>query len=64
MASMTRIAALGLALLLAGCAANGPGPDRASLKTEPECRVATDSSSCKRQHDLSGGYPFALTNGN
>ena len=64
MTSITRIAVLVFALLLAGCAANGPGPNRVGLKTEPECRVATDSASCKRQHDLSGGYPFALTKGN
>ena len=52
-----------IAFLVAGCAVGAAGPDRAALKTEAQCVAASNSSNCKLQHDLAGGYPFALGRG-
>lgn len=59
-----RLAALAaVAALLAGCAGGTAGPDRAALKTESQCVTSSNASACKLQHDLAGGYPFALSRG-
>jgi hypothetical protein len=49
-----------LAIVIGGCA-NVPASRITPVKSsEHECRLRTDPARCKLEHDLAGGYPFAI----